>query len=161
LQQAELQMNILTVTRFNNNTWDENCRWREKNVFPGCIYNSPVHIKENLPLMITIYVIEMNNDQNKIMGIGKILNKVYTDRSYKIYEERNYNRYTYKGKYRISRELIKEKEKEKEKEKLKNLEKRLFKSKSHLKRGQGISQVPHDITTEYLKTIQNLMEVIT
>ena len=113
----------IMVTRFNNNTWDENCRWRERNMFNGCIYNSPVHIKEEIPLMITIYVIEMNNDQNKIMGIGKIINKVYTNRQYKIHEDKNYNRYTYKGKERISREFIKQKEK------LENLENQLFKSR--------------------------------
>ena len=38
----------------------------EKNDFTGCVYNSPVYIKENIPLMITIYVLEMNNDMNKI-----------------------------------------------------------------------------------------------
>ena len=146
-------MNILTVTRFNNNTWDENCRWREKNVFPGCIYNSPVHIKENLPLMITIYVIEMNNDQNKIMGISQIINKVYTDRRYKIYEEGNYNRYTYRGKTRIDRTDIALENLET----LEKLEKRLFKGKSHLKRGQGLSRVPFDVSKEYLKFITILL----
>ena len=141
------------VTRFNNTTWNENCRWRENNDFQGGIYNSPTHIKEDVPLMIDIYVIEMNNEQNKIMGIGKILNKVQTDRKYNIYEERNYNRYTYRGKLRISRELIKEKEKL---EKLEKLENRLFKGKSHLKRSQGISKVPYDVSKEYLRLIEEL-----
>lgn len=136
----------IMATRFNNNTWNENCRWREKNKFTGCIYNSPVHIREEIPLMITIYVIEMNNDQNKIMGIGKIINKVYTDRRYIIYEERNYNRYTYRGKTRINRKDIESNNLLE----LEKLEKRLFKSKSHLKRGQGISRVPPDIYKEYL-----------
>jgi len=144
---------MLMVTRFNNTTWNENCRWREKNDFQGGIYNSPTHIKEDVPLMIDIYVIEMNNEQNKIMGIGKILNKVQTDRKYNIYEERNYNRYTYRGKLRISRELIKEKEKL---EKLEKLENRLFKGKSHLKRSQGISKVPYDVSKEYLRLIEEL-----
>lgn len=132
------------VTRFNNLTWNENCRWRERNSFDGCIYNSPIHIKDEIPLMINIYVIEMNNETNKIMGIGKIINKVYTDKKYSIYEEKNYNRYTYRGKQRISRESIKEKEK------LEKMENKLFKSKSHLKRGQGITQVSYDINREYL-----------
>ena len=130
------------VTRFNNITWEENIRWRERNNFQGCIYNSPVHIKEEIPLMITIYVIEMNNDQNKIMGIGKIINKVYTDRSYRVYEERNYNRYTYRGKIRIDRKDIESNNLPE----LEKLEKRLFKGKSHLKRGQGITRVPPDVS---------------
>lgn len=134
------------VTRFNNLTWNENCRWRDKNDFQGCVYNSPVHINEDIPLMITIYVIEMNNDQNKIMGIGKIINKVYTDRSYRIYEERNYNRFTYQGKLRIDRKNIESNNLLD----LEKLEKRLFKGKAHLKRGQGISRIPPDVYKDYL-----------
>jgi len=138
------------LTRFNNNTWNENVRWREKNDFQGCIYNSPVYIRDQILLMATIYVIEMNNDENKIMGIGKIENKVHTDRKYKIYEERNYNRYTYKGKHRIDRTDITS-------EFLQKLEKRLFKSKSHLKRGQGITIPAPDVNKDYFKNIEELV----
>ena len=77
------------VTRFNNNTWKENMLWRERNNQKGCIYNSPVYIKDNIPLKTIIYVIEMNNERNKIMGIGRIINKVYTNQQYKIYEDQN------------------------------------------------------------------------
>ena len=115
-------MKKLMVTRFNKETWAQNQRWREKNDFTGCVYNAPVYIKEDIPLMIIIYVIEMNNDMNKIMGIGRILNKVHTDRKYKIYEDQNYNRFTYRGKQRIERDNIDPIELEK-------IEKRLFKSR--------------------------------
>jgi len=132
------------TTRFNNQTWEENCRWREKNNFDGCIYNSPVYIKDTIPLQISLFVIEMNNETNKIEGIGKIVNYVHTDRKYKVYSDNNYNRYTYYGKVRINREMIKNKEK------LEKLEERLFKGKSHIKRGQGILNVPNDIYRDYL-----------
>lgn len=143
----------IMVTRFNNNTWTENCKWKEKNGVSGCIYNSPVHIKENIPLMIFIYVIEMNNDQNKIMGIGKIINKVCTDQNYRIYEERNYNRYTYRGKNRINRTDIESNNLLE----LEKLEKRLFKNKSHLKRGQGFSRLPLDVYKEYCNLIISIL----
>ena len=71
--------------------------------FHGCIYNAPVYIKTDVPLMISIYVIEMNNDINKIIGIGRVLNKVHTDGKYNIYRDQNYNRFTYRGKKRIDR----------------------------------------------------------
>jgi hypothetical protein len=142
-------MKKVMVTRFNNDTWRENQRWREKNDFAGCVYNAPVYIKEDIPLMITMYVVEMNNNTNKILGIGRILNKVHTDRRYKIYSDQNYNRFTYRGKLRIDRDNIDPIELEK-------MEKRLFKSKGHLKRGQGISRVPQDVTNEYLKFIDSL-----
>jgi len=158
-------MTQLMVTRFNNNTKNENTRWREKNDFLGCIYNSPVHIKETIPLMITIFVIEMNNDENKILGFGKIKNKVYTDKKYRIYEDRNYNRYTYRGEKRIDIENITNitnidnidnKKLKENQDNIKKLEKRLFKGKSHLKRGHGITQLPIDIKNEYLKLITEL-----
>ena len=137
------------VTRFNNNTWQENERWREKNETSGCIYNCPIYIKENVPLLIKIYVIEMNNDTNKVLGIGRIINKLYTDQKYIIYDDRNYNRYTYKGKKRIDKQDIDPIELEK-------LEKRLFTTKSHLKRGQGITQVPDDVSIKFFKTVDNI-----
>ena len=99
-------MTELMVTRFNNLTQNQNQRWKQQNNFSGCIYNTPVYIKETIPLMITIYVIEMNNEENKIIGFGKIINKVYTDKKYRIYEEGNYNRYTYKGHHRVDIESI-------------------------------------------------------
>lgn len=140
----------LMVTRFNKNTWNENMRWREINNYLGCIYNSPVYIKEIIPLMITLYVIEMNNDINKILGFGKIINKVYTDRKYRIYEDRNYNRFTYQGNKRIDIKHIKNEE---ILDKVKKLEEKLFKGKGHLKRGQGITQLPKEVENEYLNYI--------
>ena len=142
-------MKKLMVTRFNNYTWKENKLWRERNDHNGCIYNCPVYIKENVPLMITIYVIEMNNETNKVLGIGRILNKIRTDDKYTIYDDHNYNRFTYKGKRRIDKKDIDPIELEK-------LETRLFTTKSHLKRGQGITQVPQDVSIKFLDILDNL-----
>ena len=100
-------MDVLVLTRFNNKTWKENVKWREKNNYTGCIYNSPVRIAAHIPLLKTIYVIEMNNDTNEILGFGKIINSVYRDKPYKIYTDNNYNRYTYKGDQRIDMQNIK------------------------------------------------------
>lgn len=87
----------LAVTHFNNNTFLENERWREINNYVGCIYNSPVSIKQTIMLFSKIYVIEMNNETNKIIGIGLIKNKIIP-KPHKIYSDNNYNRYTYYGK---------------------------------------------------------------
>ena len=143
------------VTRFKNDTWDENLQWRKKNEFHGCIYNTPVYIKRDMPLMVGIYVIEMNNETNKIMGVGRVLNKVHTDNKYNVYKDQNYNRFTYRGKKRIDKEEI-EKKNEKNTEKLKKLEKRLFKGCSHTKRQQGITELSPDITKEYIAFIKDL-----
>ena len=65
-------MTTICCTRFNEDTWSQNERWRRQNNYIGSIYNSPVKIREIIPLLSIIYVIEMNNDINKIMGIGII-----------------------------------------------------------------------------------------
>jgi hypothetical protein len=142
-------MQKLMITHFNNETWLENHRWREMTDYKGCIYNTPVHIKDSIPPLLKLYVVEMNNESNKIMGIGRIINRVHVDKKYSVYSDNNYNRYTYKGKLQITREEIPTKD-------LEALEKRLFKGKHHLKRGQGIIQVPNDVGVRYLPDISVL-----
>ncbi len=127
----------ITTTRFGKETFAENERWRENNEWPGCIYGTPIKIKDNIMPNSNIFVIEMNNDENKIMGVGLIKNTLSMPNK-RIYSEGNYNRYTYKGKRRISRNDLNE-----EHEKVINiLETLLFKGSRHLKRGQGISELP-------------------
>ena len=154
-----MQINIM-VTRFNNETWSENKAWREKHDFKGCIYNSSINLKNNIPIMSDVYIIEMNNQENRIEGIGKIKNKIFVDRRYKIYSDNNYNRYTYKGKKRIDRESILDTESILDREStstLEKLEQMLFKGKAHLKRGQGISKIPYLKINEFQEFIVNLL----
>ena len=139
-------MQTLMLTRFNDETWRENQRWRETNSHDGCIYNAPVHITDTIPYLVKIFVVEMNNDSNQIMGIGRKVNRVHTDKKYKVYSDSNYNRFTYRGRLRLTRDEIPT-------EDLESLENRLFKGKSHLKRGQGITQVPLDVGSRYLPGI--------
>jgi hypothetical protein len=128
------------TTRFNNESWRENKRWRENNGFKGCIYNTPVHLAKHIRPESDIFVLEMNNDKpNRIMGIGLIQNHSYRQKEYAyIYSRGNYNRYTYKGSFRLDVENMTEEEKEV----IKKLEDIVFKGKGHLKRGQGIIMVP-------------------
>lgn len=161
-------MDELVLTRFNNSTWNENVRWREENNYNGCIYNSPVRISPNIPLQKTLYVIEMNNDTNEILGFGKISNHIYRDKQYRVYTDNNYNRYTYRGKKRIDpkdnnhytykgcrRIDINNIQSFDQKE---NLQDRLFKNKTHLKRGQGLTRVPQDVTNKYYLLIKSLFD---
>ena len=128
------------TTRFNDESWRENKRWRENNGFKGCIYNTPVHLAKHIRPESDILIIEMNNDRpNRIMGIGLIKNHSYRQKEYAyIYSKGNYNRYTYKGNFRIDTEDMTEEEKEV----IKRLEDIVFKGKGHLKRGQGIIMIP-------------------
>ena len=131
-------MEELAVTRFNNKTWEENCNYRDKNEMNGCCYGTPVLLQVDIAIGALLYILEMNNDKNKIEGIGLVKAHVCYDNYYKIYSDGNYNRYTYKSKYRIDRSEL-------SKEDVKNLwilEQLVFKGYTHLKRGQGITQVP-------------------
>lgn len=134
-------MHLLCATRFNSDTFLENYRWRNSRNYNGCIYNTPIKISSKILEDTILFVLEMNNTTNKIEAIGIIKNKCTTfsqNKSHKIYSEQNYNRYTYKGKYRISR-----KEMTQEEEKIFNiLDILLFKGSSHFKRGQGIQLIP-------------------
>jgi len=134
-------MVYFTTTRFNDETWEENMIWRRNNNSNGCIYGTPQKIKFQIPINSPVYVIEMNNDTNSILGIGLIRNKLELQKKHKIYSCGNYNRYTYKGHKRVDRyEMTLDEDNLCEK-----LDKLLFKGHRHLKRGQGITELPSRI----------------
>jgi hypothetical protein len=69
-------MYYLATTRFNKDTLEQNIMWREKNEWKGCIYGIPMKMSETIPYGSTVFILEMNNDINKIVGIGLIKNNV-------------------------------------------------------------------------------------
>ena len=84
-----------------------------------------------------VFIVEMNNELNQIEGICLIKNTINFDKYFKVYEDSNFNRYVFKGKYRINREeLIRYNSKLVE-----ILDNILFKGKTHLKRGSGITTI--------------------
>ena len=83
--------------RFNTDTWRENQCWRLENNWEGCIYGLDKQIPEKVPYGSSIYIIEMNNTTNQIMGIGKIKYIMLSENRTKIYRNENYNRFVYKG----------------------------------------------------------------
>ena len=127
----------LLTTRFDNSTWGENCAYREKNEMSGCIYGSATKIKERIPLSDLVFIVEMNNSTNNIMGIGLCRNIIHLDKYYKIYTSGTYNRYTYKSDYRLDRYSA-----SLDSELIETLEKICFKGKTHLKRGIGFTSIP-------------------
>jgi aconitase A len=127
----------LATTRFTNFTWQENCRFREKNPHVKCAYTSPVPLSQNILPESLIFVLEMNNDTNHIIGIGLIKNHPIFEK-YTIYEVNNYNRFFYFGKWRIGVEDMTRYEKEI----LKLYEAMCFNGSTHMKRGHGITSFP-------------------
>ena len=130
-------MEYFAVTRFNAKTWNENERYREKHNINGACYATPVRIKEKVLYQCKLYVFEMNNDLNLIMGIGIITNTHSKGIKHNIYSNYDYNRYNYSGEIRLSREILCKKNKAF----IKLMEILLFKSPTHYKRGYGIQVI--------------------
>lgn len=145
----------LTTTRFNNNTWDENCNYRNKKTNIGCIYGTPDTASEQIIPDGIIFVLEMNNDMNKIMGIGMIRNKHFIKKHH-IYSNEQYNRYSYVGKYRIDRNDMSDYEEII----MKAFDHLCFKGPRHMKRLSGIRLFPIDMLYN-ISSIIDLVDFIT
>jgi hypothetical protein len=129
-------MFTIASTRFNNSTLAENLEYRIK-TNNACIYCSPQRMSPKIKTDSLVFIVEMNNELNQIEGIGLIKNTIQHDKYFKVYQDCNFNRYVFKGKYRINREeLIRYNSKMVE-----ILDNILFKGKTHLKRGSGITTI--------------------
>jgi len=128
---------FVAVTRFNDLTYSENLAWRKKHNWSGCIYGSGYPITPDIPRDSLIFVIEMNNEQNKIMGIGAIRNRVDRRQEICVYRSDTcHNRHIYQSGKRVDRGDIRDRLT------LCWLERLVFKGAGHYKRGRGISRVP-------------------
>jgi len=139
------RIEILT-TRFSNYRMIENRAWREEHGLnaSSCVYGTPVMITHHVLEDAYAFVIEMNNDKNKIEGIGLIRNKVCEQRYRKIHSDPNLNRYSYEGEYRVNVSQIGDTPDDKYYKKLIcALEVLLFKGKRHSKRSIGITRIPN------------------
>lgn len=124
------------TTRFTNDTMKENKEWREKHNWNGCIYGLNKKMPSTVPYMALVFVLEMNNDTNKIEGIGVVRNFINSDYKTCVYKsDRNYNRYIYNSAYRKDISEIKNKKV------IEILELMLFYGYKHYKRGQGITTI--------------------
>jgi hypothetical protein len=145
----------LFSTRFNDITLEQNMNYRTKNNIK-CIYGIPYEISTKIFVDDDIFVIEMNNSKNRIEGIGLIKNRTCNDKYYKIYQDGNYNRFIYKGKFHLSRdELLNLNE-----ELVRILDYILFKEKTHLKRGSGFTTVPNKLLNHNICENMNIMRTL-
>jgi hypothetical protein len=130
----------IATTRFTTKTLLEKDAWCKKNGWTGSIYGTPIKISQNIPYDSLLFVLEMNNDINKIVGIGLVKNTLVLDKYYKIYVDGNYNRYIYKSLYRIDSDDSQLTEYEKKVIDIFNV--LLFKGVRNVKRYQGITALP-------------------
>jgi len=141
----------IATTRFNNATFAENMAYRQK-VLEPVLYGPSIRIHEKYSVGCPMFVFEMNNEENRIEGIGLIKNQTVHDKKYKIYSESDYNRVIYRGSYWLSRDqllLLDE-------ELITIFDKMLFKGKSHLKRQSGITVVTEKLTKKWEQDLDHL-----
>lgn len=144
----------LTTTRFNNSTWSENQRFLDGNPALGCIYPTPEENSSKINVNAPLFVLEMNNEENRIMGVGMVRNRAIV-KKYRVYSNENYNRYAYLGRNRIDRgEMTAEEERI-----MKVFDILCFTGARHMKRLQGIKAFPVDMLYRCSK-ILDLVEFI-
>lgn len=130
----------LLTSRFTNKTWNENSIYRNNHSNVKCIYCSPDPISREIPNDSVLFILEMNNDTNKIIGIGMVKNHPIINK-FSVYSVGNYNRYSFVGKLRIDRENMTEDE-----ERIMQVFDILcFTGNKHMKRGQGLKAFPVDM----------------
>ena len=135
-----------------------------------CVYGSPIPVKHAVRGSAWMIVLEMQNDANKIAGIGLVKNSpnlpsvpiphsskggvVAAGSAFKpsVYNCGNYNRFIYQGAYRIdllSNDPDEIKLTREEQLVIKMLELALFYGPNHSKRGKGICELPKHVASLY------------
>jgi hypothetical protein len=130
----------IMTTRFSDYGFNENKEWREERGMAGCIYGTPKMVSSKVWEGVPMFVIEMNNNRNRIEGIGFVRNRSCED-NYKrrIHTNHNLNRYIYEGVYRLDKGQVTD---EFHKRVIWVLEMLLFKGAKHSKRSIGITRLP-------------------
>lgn len=143
----------LLTSRFNNVFIEMNKKYREEHNIHG-IYGSPIEICKKIKYNSQCFVLEMNNDTNKIIAIGLIKNYPHYSK-HKIYNDRN-DRYTYICIQRKEISPTAIHAHAKIKTTIDVLEELCFYGNEHLKRGNGLQQFP----TKYLYRLENELNII-
>lgn len=165
-------MSNLVVSRFSEETLENNRQYREQTGI-GCIYGTPLPMNQFNPAEV-VFVVEMNLAENRVEGVGLILNIVKTGEQYNMYSDYNYNRYVYSGKYRLDREdletitIIKNLPPSNEPQPsepetvriLDILDQVLFKGKSHMKRGTYFSRITDKLAYRGRGTCRKIQDAI-
>jgi hypothetical protein len=130
----------IATGRYNNATYEESLAYRGKKKIT-CIYAPACPLSQSIPRDSPVFIIEMNNQRNMIMGIGLIKNKLQTDRNYKVHSDTNLNRYIYIGRHHLPRERLQLYSPNL----VSVLDEILFKGKTHSKRGIGLLRIPESV----------------
>lgn len=127
-------MITITTTRFTDETFFENELYRKYHTDTACVYGSPQPMPPSIDHKSVLFVVEMNNTTNSVMGVGLIRNQPVITKRVKVYSTGNFNRFVFKGKYRVDRSEMSQ-------DLVDVLETLLFTGKTHMKRGAGFTSI--------------------
>tara|TARA_Y100000389_G_C17380084_1_gene473870 strand:- start:285 stop:971 length:687 start_codon:yes stop_codon:yes gene_type:complete len=136
------------TTRFTSDTYYQNVRYKQNIKCDGSLYSTMLTFPVNTPDKL-LFVLDMNNTTNKIVGIGLVRNILAKNQDINIYSNPGFNNYVYKSAYYVSlMQLYGDSQASVEKDNswLKYIEDefeaRLFYGKSHSKRGGSFMVFP-------------------
>ena len=145
----------LMTSRFNNKSFREMREYCCDSKSAKVVYGSPKEISMYVPRDAIMFILEMNNDENRIMGVGLVKNNPYPNK-HVIYEDGNWNRYNFVGKHRIDRNELKEDEEWI----FKALDIICFTGCRHQKRNQGITIFPPDMLERCKKRLDLVLFIV-
>ena len=89
------------TTRFTSDTYYQNMRFKQNINWNGSLYSTMLTFPVNAPDKL-LFILDMNNTTNKIVGIGLVQNKLAKDQDVNMYSNPAFNNYIYKSTYYIS-----------------------------------------------------------
>ena len=139
------------TTRFDSYTYQQNQRFKESIIWKGEEHGSLYSTTTKLPVSASknkyLFILDMNNTTNKIMGIGFIKNLLAKEQELHVYDNPCFNNYIYKSQYYLSlvdNNIVPQNSKSSITDFIiDEFELRLFFGKSHLKRGGGYTRFPY------------------
>ena len=88
-------------TRFTTDTYIQLYRYKEQNKLTyNSLYGVNYHMSHNIDKYTYLFILEMNNTINKIMGVGLISN-VAIEKNHQIFHNELFNNYIYGSSYHI------------------------------------------------------------
>ena len=155
------------TTRFNSHTYLQNYRYKQNTDFNGSIYGTTLRLPSEVHYDKYIFIIDMNNTTNKIMGIGFIKNIIAKDQKIDIYDNQTFNNYIYKSNYYLplinihNNDYYEYIKKEWQDFIFNEFESVLFYGKSNLKRGGSYTRFPmKNIKSIHIKFLLTLFILV-
>jgi hypothetical protein len=152
------------TTRFNSHTYLENQRYKENkmNGFSGALYSTTLPFPVNTSDEKYLFVLDMNNTTNRLLGVSFLKNKLAKDQNIIMYADPSFNNYIYKTKFYIDLQDSNPQITESWRKFIETeFERCLFYGKSNMKRGGSFSRFSmKKMKTKHLKFLLSLFIVL-